>query len=158
MLLFTPYYLNRYIQYVMPRVRAELEGWLQTLTHCPAQELAHQARQSIALKEFHCLGGAAYTLGLSSDEEPLLRAIVSLQTISDYLDNLCDRMGFGDEQAFRNLHQAMLDAVGRPVITAITTNSILTKTMVATYGSGGNMSFIPEELPGFPRSSPTSVY
>ncbi|HHV43798.1 MAG TPA: tetraprenyl-beta-curcumene synthase family protein [Firmicutes bacterium] len=155
LLLFTPYYLNRYIQYVMPRVRAELEGWLQTLTHCPAQELAHQARQSIALKEFHCLGGAAYTLGLSSDEEPLLRAIVSLQTISDYLDNLCDRMGFGDEQAFRNLHQAMLDAVGE------TGNNSDYYQLYPYKDDGGYLRDLAEtclsslrELPGFPSVQP----
>ena len=33
------------------------------------------------------------------------------QTISDYLDNLCDRAGITDEQAFRQLHQAMTDAL-----------------------------------------------
>ncbi|MDD2628767.1 MAG: tetraprenyl-beta-curcumene synthase family protein [Limnochordia bacterium] len=112
----TPYYLNRYIHVIMPRVRDELRSWLQELCYCPDAELAQQAKESIALKEFHCLGGGAYILGLQAQEEPLLRAIVSLQTISDYLDNLCDRVGFEDEQAFRNLHQAMLNAVGESSI------------------------------------------
>lgn len=38
--------------------------------------------------------------------------VVALQTISDYLDNLGDRTESLDEQDFRALHQAMLDAVG----------------------------------------------
>ena len=40
-----------------------------------------------------------------------IKFIVSLQTISDYLDNLCDRTGISDESAFRQLHLAMTDAV-----------------------------------------------
>ena len=46
-----------------------------------------------------------------------VRLVVALQTISDYLDNLCDRAGVADETAFRQLHLAMTDALdpGRPV-------------------------------------------
>ena len=45
-------------------------------------------------KEFHCLGGSVYaprTGGQRKDDG--LRLIVAFQTISDYLDNLCDRTG-----------------------------------------------------------------
>ncbi|MGE5381659.1 MAG: DUF2600 family protein, partial [Methylocystaceae bacterium] len=37
--------------------------------------------------------------------------IIYLQTISDYLDNLCDRAGSTDSDAFLQLHQSMHDAV-----------------------------------------------
>jgi tetraprenyl-beta-curcumene synthase len=40
-----------------------------------------------------------------------VKFIVSLQTISDYLDNLCDRAGVFDEKAFLQLHLSMLEAV-----------------------------------------------
>lgn len=61
-------------------------------------------------KRFHCEGGAAYA-ALVDRHGPLLSAIVALQTISDYLDTLCDR-GESEEGAdYRRLHQAMLDAV-----------------------------------------------
>lgn len=41
----------------------------------------------------------------------LVRFIVSFQTISDYLDNLCDRTDSLDAENFRWLHRSMLDAV-----------------------------------------------
>src|SRR5690606_30939144 len=44
-------------------------------------------------------------------ERRLVTLIVALQTISDYLDNLCDRGPCTDLEAYRCLHQAMLDAV-----------------------------------------------
>ena len=41
----------------------------------------------------------------------LVSFIVALQTISDYLDNLCDRVEGADEAGMRMLHRAMLSAV-----------------------------------------------
>lgn len=41
----------------------------------------------------------------------MLTLIVALQTISDYLDNLCDRAGITNELAFRQLHLAVTDAL-----------------------------------------------
>lgn len=41
----------------------------------------------------------------------LVKLIVGLQTISDYLDNLCDRSTSLDTRDYRTLHYAMLDAV-----------------------------------------------
>lgn len=41
----------------------------------------------------------------------IVQFIVAFQTISDYLDNLCDRTDRLDETDFRTLHQSMLDAV-----------------------------------------------
>lgn len=41
----------------------------------------------------------------------LIPLIVAYQTISDYLDNLCDRSTSLDPADFRLLHQSMLDAI-----------------------------------------------
>ncbi|MNJ50708.1 Tetraprenyl-beta-curcumene synthase [compost metagenome] len=41
----------------------------------------------------------------------IIPLIVAFQTISDYLDNLCDRSTSMDEGDFRLLHQSMLDAI-----------------------------------------------
>lgn len=79
--------------------------------------LGEQARASIEDKTFHCQGAAVYALC-----PPLIRAdcgararyirfAVALQTISDYLDNLCDRADVYDEAAFRTLHGAFIDAI-----------------------------------------------
>jgi tetraprenyl-beta-curcumene synthase len=39
---------------------------------------------------------------------------VAMQTISDYLDNLCDRAGVCHERGFRTLHRAMLATLSAP--------------------------------------------
>ncbi|HHY38052.1 MAG TPA: tetraprenyl-beta-curcumene synthase family protein [Clostridia bacterium] len=73
--------------------------------------------RSIEYKRFHAQGGSVFSIlqagkrGAWTVHRPLLRAIVALQTISDYLDNLCDRAGISDEVAFRHLHRAFTDAL-----------------------------------------------
>jgi len=73
--------------------------------------LGKQALSSIHLKRFHSQGGCIYALYPKTDLQSAVKFIVSLQTISDYLDNLCDRMEITDEPAFRQLHLSILDAV-----------------------------------------------
>ena len=57
------------------------------------------------------MGGAVYALYPGAARHKVLRAIVALQTISDYLDNLCDRLQVFDESAFRTLHLSFQDAL-----------------------------------------------
>lgn len=66
---------------------------------------------SLSLKKFHAQGGSVYALYPNAVIDDSIRFIVSFQTISDYLDNLCDRTGFLNEASFRQLHLSMLDAV-----------------------------------------------
>lgn len=78
----------------------------------PSMELRKQAIASIQTKHFHCQGGTVYAALVAKEWRPsLIRLIVALQTISDYLDNLCDRSTSMDGAHFHQLHQAMLDAV-----------------------------------------------
>lgn len=94
-----------------PKVRRQLKEYRNFLAGCPGP-LARQALDSIRDKEFHCLGGSVYALLAGRDkEDDALRFIVAFQTISDYLDNLCDRMGVQSEPAFRRLHASMLDCL-----------------------------------------------
>jgi len=77
-------------------------------------ELCEQAVASISRKRFHCLGGSVYSLwpqGQPKLRPGLLRLIVAFQTMSDYLDNLCDRTGLPDEALLRHLHASMLAAL-----------------------------------------------
>src|SRR5690606_9058718 len=60
---------------------------------------------------FHCEGGAVYAAANVSKRHLLIPLIVALQTISDYLDNLCDRSTSMDAADFRQLHLAMSHAV-----------------------------------------------
>lgn len=74
--------------------------------------LREQAVSSIENKSFHCYGGAVMALLATPNYRPdLVSLIINLQTISDYLDNLCDRAGIGNAEGFLRLHQAMSDAV-----------------------------------------------
>ncbi len=98
---------------VLPLSSRELEGWRERASSIPDAELREQALASLALKRFHSDGGSVYATGAppGPERERLVRLIVAFQTISDYLDNLCDRSGSLDPEDFRRLHRAMTDAV-----------------------------------------------
>jgi len=115
----------RLVGKVLPAVEKELQGWKQSLQACPSPFLRKQALQSINSKRFHCQGGAVFSLLQPTTVEKLIPLIVSYQTISDYLDNLCDRISFRQdipylteqekdtlrERGFRYLHLSMLRAL-----------------------------------------------
>jgi tetraprenyl-beta-curcumene synthase len=98
----------RMYRYVLPEVKSQLQLWREAAGRIPDPELRKQAMNSIASKQFHCQGGAVYSSANLSMRHVLIPLIVAFQTISDYLDNLCDR---SNSQDFRQLHQSMLDAV-----------------------------------------------
>lgn len=101
----------RVYKYILPEVRAELGGWRKMAESIPDPELRKQALDSMTAKEFHCQGGAVYAAANLGSRDVLIPLIVALQTISDYLDNLCDRSTSLDPGDFRLLHRSMLDAV-----------------------------------------------
>jgi len=110
--------MGRFLFFVLPRVAGELAGWRAKAGQCRSPELKAMALASLNLKRFHCQGGSVFAAREDGGlRRVLVRAIVALQTISDYLDNLCDRLGVEDEEAFRRLHRAFLDALlpGEPV-------------------------------------------
>ncbi|MBI4499467.1 MAG: tetraprenyl-beta-curcumene synthase family protein [Chloroflexi bacterium] len=103
---------GRYARTVLPLVTAALdEVWLPHARQIPDPELRAQAIASLTAKRFHAEGGAVYALTPEGTRPDLVALIVALQTISDYLDNLCDRSGAGDPADFRQLHQAWMDAL-----------------------------------------------
>ncbi len=102
--------ITRFVGSVFPLVDAELAVWRKAAAGAEP-ELARQALASIRDKRFHCQGGSIYSLYPGVDSVRFVRLVVALQTISDYLDNLCDRAGVADEEAFRQLHLAMMDAL-----------------------------------------------
>jgi Protein of unknown function (DUF2600). len=104
--------ISEYLTKVFPKVEQELIRWTYFAEKIPETPLRQQALASIASKRFHAQGGSVYCLYPTvKDPEGILRFIVAFQTISDYLDNLCDRAGVEDQTAFHQLHLAMLDAV-----------------------------------------------
>ncbi|WP_331446251.1 tetraprenyl-beta-curcumene synthase family protein [Natranaerobius thermophilus] len=94
---------------VLPFVNRELNYWYDVISNASSDFLSEQGQLSIKFKKFHCQGGSVYSLYKGSFDEDVARFIVAFQTISDYLDNLCDRSGIYEERSFAKLHQAMLD-------------------------------------------------
>ncbi|PKN35605.1 MAG: DUF2600 domain-containing protein [Deltaproteobacteria bacterium HGW-Deltaproteobacteria-19] len=96
---------------VRPRVHRHLQIWTARAGAIPDPELRRQALLSIATKSFHCEGGGIYALLAGDAFEEAVRFIVAYQTISDYLDNLCDRSTSQDPEDFRALHESMPQAL-----------------------------------------------
>lgn len=103
--------MHRVYRFILPEVRRQLDDWRKLAERIPNRELRQQAIASMKSKQFHCEGGAVYASIRPEYKHVLIPLIVALQTISDYLDNLCDRSTSLDPKDFRSLHQAMLDAV-----------------------------------------------
>jgi tetraprenyl-beta-curcumene synthase len=94
-----------------PIIHRYLHEWKQRAAAIPDPELRRQALMSIASKTFHCEGGSIYGLLAGIQYKEAIRFIVAYQTISDYLDNLCDRSTSLDPDDFRALHESMLHAL-----------------------------------------------
>lgn len=103
--------IGRLVQVVFPLVNEELARWNAFAAARGSEELSAQALASIRDKKFHCQGGSAFSLYPGVTTSDYVRFVVAFQTISDYLDNLTDRAGFADEEAFRQLHLAITDAL-----------------------------------------------
>ncbi|WP_280769998.1 tetraprenyl-beta-curcumene synthase family protein [Salipaludibacillus daqingensis] len=98
-------------KHVLPTVHEYLNGWREKAEAIPDPELRTQALMSIDTKTFHCEGGAIYAILAGKQFREAVRFIVAYQTISDYLDNLCDRSTSLNPEDFRSLHQSMPDAL-----------------------------------------------
>ncbi|MGJ9457447.1 tetraprenyl-beta-curcumene synthase family protein [Oceanobacillus sp. CF4.6] len=103
--------LRSSFQKIFPMVDEEINYWRNRAEQIPDKELRSQAIASIDSKKFHCQGGGAYALLAGENAKTAVRFIVAYQTISDYLDNLCDRSTSLDPHDFRLLHLAMKDAL-----------------------------------------------
>ena len=100
-----------FVSEILPKVNKEISYWENFVRLSISGELKIQALSSLREKKFHCQGGSFYTLLPNVDKNNFIKFIVAFQTISDYLDNLCDRVNVTDEQAFRQLHYAITDAL-----------------------------------------------
>ncbi|MGI6620630.1 MAG: DUF2600 family protein [Bacillota bacterium] len=84
---------------IFPLAKRELKEWERKARSIPDPELRGQALASIGKKSFHSVGGAVFALLNGHRVKDLVKAIVAIQTISDYLDNLCDRACFWNPAA-----------------------------------------------------------
>lgn len=104
-------FLLRLFRDVLPEARGQIRRWTDRAEQIPDGMLRKQALASLAHKRFHADGGCVYAAAAPTKSKVLVTLIVALQTISDYLDNLCDRCDVLDEADFEQLHHAMRDAV-----------------------------------------------
>jgi len=103
--------MKRIYKNVLPKVHLYLHEWKTKAGEIPDPELRKQALASIHSKAFHCEGGGIYALLAKESMEDCIQFIVAYQTISDYLDNLCDRSTSLDPVDFRSLHESMHHAL-----------------------------------------------
>ncbi|MFY0545173.1 tetraprenyl-beta-curcumene synthase family protein [Brevibacillus sp. H7] len=103
--------LYRMYRHVQPTLEAEFAAWYKRAQNIPDPELRKQALASMDTKKFHCQGGAVYAAQVIPYVPVIVPLIVAYQTISDYLDNLCDRSTSLDPEDFRQLHRSMQDAL-----------------------------------------------
>ncbi|WML40910.1 tetraprenyl-beta-curcumene synthase family protein [Neobacillus sp. OS1-2] len=103
--------MSRVYRKILPAVHQELAYWRSCAEKIPNLELRNQALASIEHKTFHCEGGAILALTAGDDYKKAVKFIVAYQTISDYLDNLCDRSTSLDPDDFAALHESMTDAL-----------------------------------------------
>nr|WP_234402447.1 tetraprenyl-beta-curcumene synthase family protein [Oceanobacillus damuensis] len=103
--------LRSMFQKIFPMVDEEIGCWKSRAKQIPNEELRTQALASIRSKKFHCQGGGVYSLLAGNKMKEAITFIIAYQTISDYLDNLCDRSTSLDPRDFEMLHQAMKDAL-----------------------------------------------
>ncbi|VEF47213.1 YtpB [Bacillus freudenreichii] len=103
--------MNKVYRKIMPTVHMELSYWKERAGAIPNEELRQQALASIKNKTFHCEGGSILALAALEDKKDAIKFIVAYQTISDYLDNLCDRSTSLDPKDFSALHESMEDAL-----------------------------------------------
>jgi tetraprenyl-beta-curcumene synthase len=104
-------WLYYYLRGIIPRVEVQLARLTEQARLIDDGELRTQALSSLKNKAFHCYGGSVLALLAPRSRWPdLIVLITAFQTISDYLDNLCDRVGITDQQAFYRLHESMFAA------------------------------------------------
>lgn len=103
--------MSRVYRKILPEVHRELAVWKKKAEAIPDEELRKQALASIEHKTFHCEGGSILAIMAKDQYKAAIRFIVAYQTISDYLDNLCDRSTSLDPQDFAALHEAMEDSL-----------------------------------------------
>ena len=103
--------MSKIYKKVLPGVHEELNVWKTRAESIPDLELRKQALNSLSNKTFHCEGGSVYSLLAGENQREAIRFIVAYQTISDYLDNLCDRSVSLDPKDFEQLHLSMHHAL-----------------------------------------------
>lgn len=108
----TAYDLARFLRSIVPKASRALEQIRAGADAIPDERLRVQALCSIDAKAYHVAGGCILATFLSRPAaEHYIEIVAPLETIYDYLDNLCDRHPGVNASAYPVLHRAIFDAL-----------------------------------------------
>ena len=104
--------LRRFFVHVVPLARAALARLERLAERIPDSELRAQAFSSLTSKAYHVAGACILATFLPSGaREHYVEVVAPLETIYDFLDCLCDRPPQTEPRAYRQLHEALVDAL-----------------------------------------------
>lgn len=104
--------ISRFLHSIVPLARKELDAIALQANKIPDMALRTQALSSINFKAFHAAGACIHATFLPRHHaEHFVRIVVPLESIYDYLDNLCDRHPIVSPEAYPVLHGAIADAL-----------------------------------------------
>ena len=107
-----PLPLLRFLRSIVPLASDQLDGIRASARSIPDERLRAQALASIDGKAYHVAGGCILATFLPREAARAYVEIVApLESIYDYLDNLCDRHPDVPIEAYPVLHQAIADAL-----------------------------------------------
>ena len=103
--------LGRFLWQVVPAAKHSLRRIRERARTIPDPLLRREALSSIEMKSYHVAGAAVLATFLpQSSMRAYIDIVAPLESIYDYLDNLCDRHPTITPEAFPALHQAIADA------------------------------------------------
>lgn len=107
-----PMDLMRFIRTIVPLAATELSQIRHFADVIPDAHLRHEAVASIEGKSYHVAGACILATFLPpAAARHYVEIVAPLETIYDYLDNLCDRHPDVPSEAYPVLHRAIADAL-----------------------------------------------
>ena len=107
-----PVRLLRFLRRIVPLASAELDAIRERANAIPDEALRREAISSVDGKAYHVAGACILATFLPDGAARRYVSIVApLESIYDYLDNLCDRHPDVPIDAYPVLHQAIADAL-----------------------------------------------
>ena len=102
----------RFVRAIIPLADVELRAIRRRAAQIPDGALREQALASIDGKAYHVEGGSILATFMPGERaREYVRIVAALETIYDYLDNLCDRLPGVTQRAYATLHEALADAL-----------------------------------------------
>lgn len=107
-----PIDLARFLLRVVPLAAQNLARIRLDAESIPDSKLRNEALASVDGKAFHVAGASILATFLPrAQARHYIEIVTPLETIYDYLDNLCDRHPYVDPRAYPVLHRAIADAL-----------------------------------------------